>query len=406
MKRTKNTEFNTKMSIFADSMKRKVTIITGTRADWGLLSPIARALNARPDVNLQIIATNMHLLPEFGETWREIERDGLSIAHRVPSEAVSDTPEGTTQVLSDILQGISHAISKDRPDIIVILGDRYEMLAAATAALIHRIPIAHIAGGATTQGAYDESIRHAITKMSHIHLVETEQYRRRVIQLGEQPRRVINTGAIGIHNIKTIPLMSRQELEQSLGTSIPDKTLLATFHPATLDPGTPLEQCHNLLEALDRHPDYKVIFTYPNNDTNSRPIIDLLQRHASQHPERMALFPSLGHRRYLSALRYVAAVVGNSSSGIVEVPSMGIPTLDIGIRQQGRIAADSVVHCGVSVDQIDNGLRHVLSPEIRQTARSVVNPYEQPDTLRLIVDAIAETPLHDIIIKPFHDLPL
>ncbi len=391
-------------AIFA-SMKRKVCIVTGTRADWGLLSPVARALNERDDIELQIVATNMHLLEEYGGTWREIERDGLRIDRRVPMSAPDDSPTGTTAAMGDCLSGMGAAFGSLRPDLIVILGDRYEMLAAAAAALIHRIPVAHIAGGAVSRGAYDESIRHAITKMSHIHLVETEEYRRRVIQLGEQPARVVNTGAIGIHNIKSIATMSREELEASIGTELPEKSLLATFHPATLDRGTPAEQCRNLLAALDRHDDYKVLFTYPNNDTYGRAIIDLIESHAARHPHRIAVRPSLGMRRYLSALRCVAAVVGNSSSGIVEVPSMGIPTLNIGIRQDGRLAADSVVNCGVSVDEIDCGLQRVLSDEMHTKARTVVNPYEQPDTLRLMVDAIATTPLDNIIVKPFYDLP-
>lgn len=385
-------------------MGRKVCIVTGTRADWGLLSPLARALDARPDIELSIIATNMHLLPEYGETWREIEADGIKIDCRVPMEAPEDTPRGTVKAMGLCMSGMADALASLSPDLIVILGDRYEMLVAASAALIFRIPVVHIAGGAVSLGAFDESIRHAITKLSHIHLVETEEYRRRVIQLGEQPDRVINTGAIGLHNISSIPPMGRDELEKSLGTAIPDKTLLVTFHPATLDDRSPADQCRALLEALDRHPDYKVIFTYPNNDTHGSDIIRLIRQYADGRPDRVAIFRSLGMRRYLSALRYVTAVVGNSSSGIVEVPSAGIPTLDIGIRQQGRMAADSVVRCGVSADEISHGLDTILSPAFREKARSVSNPYYKPDTLRLMVDAIAGTPLDGITIKPFHDL--
>ncbi|MEZ3591417.1 MAG: UDP-N-acetylglucosamine 2-epimerase (hydrolyzing) [Muribaculaceae bacterium] len=385
-------------------MGRKVCIVTGTRADWGLLSPLARALNGRDDIELQIVATNMHLLEEYGETWREIEADGLKIARRVPMDAPDDSPRGTVKAMSACMGGMADALAELQPDMMVILGDRYEMLVAASTALIFRIPVAHIAGGAVSLGAFDDSIRHAITKMSHIHLVETEEYRRRVIQLGENPDRVINTGAIGLHNIKSIPLMSREELEASLSTSIPEKSLLVTFHPATLDSGTPAEQCRNLLAALDRYPDYKTIFTYPNNDTHGREIITLLKEYVAMHPDRAAVFPSLGMRRYLSALHCVAAVAGNSSSGIVEVPSAGIPTLDIGIRQQGRLAAKSVIHCGVSAEEIAHGLETVLSPEMRETARHADNPYYRPDTLSLMVEAITGTPLEGITVKPFHDL--
>ena len=305
-------------------------------------------------------------------------------------ESPDDSPRGTVKAMAACMGGMADALADLQPDMMVILGDRYEMLAAASAALIFRIPVAHIAGGAVSLGAFDDSIRHAIPP--------------RVVQLGENPARVINTGAIGLHNIKSIPLMSREELESSLATSIPEKSLLVTFHPATLDSGRPAEQCHNLLDALDRHPDYKTIFTYPNNDTHGREIITLLKEYAASHPDRTAVFPSLGMRRYLSALHCVAAAVGNSSSGIVEVPSAGIPTLDIGIRQQGRLAAKSVIHCGVSANEIAHGLDTVLSPEMRELAQRADNPYSRPDTLRLMVDAITGTPLEGITIKPFHDL--
>lgn len=383
---------------------RKVCIATGTRADWGLLSGIAKRLNSRPDIELQIIATNMHLSEKFGNTWQEIERDGLTITRRVPMTTDTDDARGTVKAMSECMTGMADAFAKLQPDILVILGDRYEMLATASAALLFRIPIAHIAGGAISQGAYDESIRHAITKMSHIHLTETEEYRRRVIQLGENPDRVINTGAIGVYNIMHMDYIPHDELEKEIGTTIPEKTLLATFHPATLETISPEVQCKNLLAALDSHPDYKVIFTYPNNDTNGKIIIDLINRYAAEHSERCVVYPSLGMRRYLSALRCVAAVVGNSSSGIVEVPSMRIPTLNIGIRQNGRLAADSVVNCGVTCEEISKGLDIVLSDEFRKKARTTINPYYQPDTLTKIVEAIAETPLDNIIIKPFYDI--
>ncbi len=381
-----------------------MAIITGTRADWGLLSGLAKALNSRDDIELQIVATNMHLSEKYGSTWKEIENDGLSITRKVAMPVDGDSPLATVKAMSVCMSGMAEAFADLRPDLLVILGDRYEMLAVASAALIFRIPIAHIAGGAVSQGAYDESIRHATTKMSHIHLTETEEYRRRVIQLGENPQNVINTGAIGVYNILHTPLLDRNELEKDLDTSIPEKSLLITFHPATLDSIPPKRQCENLLAALDRHSDYKVIFTYPNNDTNGQIIIDLIEGYARKHSNRCAVFKSLGMKRYLSALRCVAAVVGNSSSGIVEVPSMGIPTLDIGIRQKGRLAAASVLHCGVSVAEISTGLDTVLSSDFREKARHTTNPYYQPDTIGKMVRAIAETPLDGIIVKPFYDL--
>ena len=385
-------------------MKRKICIVTGTRADWGLLSPVAQELNRRSDVELQIIATNMHLSEKYGSTWHEIENDGLHITRMVPMAVEGDGAASTVNAMSQCMSGMAQVFDELRPHLLLILGDRYEMLAVASTALIFGIPIAHIAGGEVSQGAYDESIRHSITKMSHIHLTETEAYRRRVIQLGENPARVHNVGAMGVYNITHMQYPSREELEQELGTSIPEGTLLCTFHPATLDSVPPRTQCENLLRALDRFPHNKVIFTYPNNDTNGEVIIELINAYADAHPERVAVFPSLGMRRYLSALHLVAAVVGNSSSGIVEVPSMGIPTLNIGIRQQGRLAADSVVNCGVDEQQIVHGLQKVLSPEWREHCRRVANPYEQPNTLQRIVDVVCNTPLNNIITKPFYDL--
>ena len=385
-------------------MKRRICIATGTRADWGLLSPIAQALNKRDDVDLKIIATNMHLSEEYGSTWKEIENDGLKIDWRVKMKSDADTRKDTVLAMSECMAGMAEALAALRPDLLVILGDRYEMLATASAALILRIPIAHIAGGAISQGAYDESIRHAITKMSHIHLTETERYRKRVIQLGENPEHVIYTGAIGVYNIMHTQYISREQLERELNLTLSDRLILATFHPATLDEMPPQQQCKNLLAALDRHPDYQTIFTYPNNDSEGRIIIQLIESYRRRHPERVAVFPSLGMRRYLSMLHCATAVVGNSSSGIVEVPSIGIPTLDIGIRQMGRTAAPSVLHCGVSEEEIADGLETVLSSSFRMIAKSAENPYYLPDTLEKMVDAIVNTPLDNIIIKPFYDV--
>lgn len=385
-------------------MKRRICIATGTRADWGLLSPIAQALNKRDDVDLKIIATNMHLSEEYGSTWKEIENDGLKIDWRVKMKSDTDTRKDTVLAMSECMAGMAEALAALQPDLLVILGDRYEMLATASAALILRIPIAHIAGGAISQGAYDESIRHAITKMSHIHLTETERYRKRVIQLGENPEHVIYTGAIGVYNIMHTQYISREQLERELNLTLSDRLILATFHPATLDEMPPQQQCKNLLAALDRHPDYQTIFTYPNNDSEGRIIIQLIESYRRRHPERVAVFPSLGMRRYLSMLHCATAVVGNSSSGIVEVPSIGIPTLDIGIRQMGRTAAPSVLHCGVSEEEIVDGLETVLSSSFRLIAKSAENPYYLPDTLEKMVDAIVNTPLDNIIIKPFYDV--
>ena len=386
-------------------MKRRICMVTGTRADWGLLSGIARALNDRNDVKLQIVATNMHLSQKFGNTQAEIENDGLNIDYRVPMPVENDSPASTVDAMSVCMKGMASALDALRPDLVVILGDRYEMLATASAALIFNIPVAHIAGGAVSFGAFDESIRHAITKMSHLHFTETEEYRRRVIQLGEQPDRVFYTGAIGVYNIRHMQFLSRAELEADLHTLIPADSLFVTFHPATLDAESPALQCANLIEALDGLDGYKVFFSYPNSDTHGNEIIEIIERAARCNPDKYVVFPSLGQLRYLSMLRCMTAVAGNSSSGIVEVPSMGIPTLNIGMRQLGRTAADSVINCGTSVEAISSGLAQVLSPDFREKARSVVNPYEQPDTLQKIVEPLCGIPLEGITVKRFYDLP-
>lgn len=383
---------------------RKICIATGTRADWGLLSGIAKAINTRNDVKLQIVATNMHLSERYGSTFREIERDGLHIDYRVPIPADTDSPHDTVTAMSMCMSGFADAFEELRPDLLIILGDRYEMLAVASAAMIFRIPIAHIAGGTISEGAYDDCIRHSITKMSHLHLTETEECRRRVIQLGEAPERVFNTGAIGIYNILHTNFLSRADLESELGTSIPDKSLFVTFHPATLDAVPPREQCANLLAALESRPDYKVFFSYPNNDTSGRIIIDMIEDYVRRNPGRAYVRPSYGQLRYLSIMRFMKAAVGNSSSGIVEVPSLHIPTLNVGIRQNGRQRAASVVDCGVTLEEIDRGLSRVLDAGMQQFARSVQNPYEQPDTLQRIVDVVCGTPLEGITVKRFHNL--
>ncbi len=385
-------------------MKRKICIVTSTRADWGLLSGIAKALNERPDVTLQIIATNMHLAEKFGSTWKEIERDGLNIDRKVPMNLETDTPQGTITAMSNCMTGMAKAFEELQPELLLILGDRYEMLAVASTALIYRIPVAHMHGGEVTQGAFDESIRHSITKMSHLHFTSTEEARNRVIQLGENPEHVFNTGAIGVYNINHTDFLTRKELEDNLGTTIPENSVFVTFHPSTLDKISPAEQCKNLLHALEQYPQIKVLFSYPNNDPNGNIIIDLIEDFVCRHPDRSVVFPSLGARRYLSVLRCVAAVIGNSSSGILEVPSMHIPTLNIGIRQQGRQRADSIIDCGVSPEDISSGLKRVLSQEERIRAKNIQNPYEQPDTLHKIVEIVATFPLDNIIQKPFYDI--
>lgn len=383
---------------------RKVCIVTGTRAEWGLLSPIARELKARADVQLQIIATNMHLMERYGLTVNEIQADGLDIDCRVPMDTGNGTPAEVACAMGECLSGMARAFQSLKPDMVVILGDRTEMLAVASAAVTMKIPIVHLHGGEESQGAIDNSIRHAITKLASLHLTATETYRKRVIQMGENPANVINTGAIGVYNCINEPVVPKEELEEFLGIKLTGQSLLVTYHPATLDGESPASRFRALLQALDSTPHGSVIFTYPNNDANGTEIISLIKEYADSHPNTVAAFPSLGMRRYLSLLHYIGAVVGNSSSGIIEVPSMHIPSVNIGIRQQGRIAARSVIHCGDSASDIARAITYALSPQGKQLALNATNPYGSSHTLSKCVTAIAETPLDNLTTKIFHDL--
>ena len=383
---------------------KKICFVTGSRAEYGLLSGLMLLVQKDPDFELQIIATNMHLSPEFGLTYREIEGDGFVINKKVEMLLSSDTSNGTTKSVGLATIGFADAYEDLKPDMLVILGDRYEMLAAVTAALFYKIPVVHLYGGEITEGAYDDSIRHAITKMSHLHFTATEAYRKRVIQMGEQPDRVFYVGAVGVENARKLKLMTKHELEKSLGIAIKDKTLLITFHPVTLENSTAKEQCENLLNALEQLPEYQFIFTMPNSDTEGRIIIQLINEFVATHKENSFAITSLGKLRYLSMLQYASAVVGNSSSGIVEVPSFGIPTVNIGNRQKGRISSASVVHCDTSVEAIKQGLDKALSVEIKSIASKKINPYQKNDTIENIISIIKGFQFDGIISKSFFDI--
>ena len=382
---------------------RKLCVVSGSRAEYGLLSGLMHAILNDSELGLQIIATNMHLSPEFGLTYRDIEADGFQIDKKVVMLLSSDTANATAKSVGLGFMGFADAYEDLKPDMVVVLGDRYEIISAVSTALFYKIPVAHLHGGEITEGAYDDCIRHAITKMSHLHFTSTEEYRKRVIQLGENPDRVFNVGAPGIENIKKVPLMGRDELEATLdGFTFGDKCLLVTYHPVTLENETAAEQIRNLLSALDELPDYRVIFTLPNSDTDGRVIIRLINEYVAKHQGRAVAYPSLGLRRYLSALKYVKAAVGNSSSGIIEVPSFGIPTLNIGDRQRGRLAADSVVNCGTGKEEILFGLHKVLSPDFSR--KNVHNPYEGKNTTADILHVLKTYPLEGLIQKSFYNL--
>lgn len=374
---------------------RRIAIVSSTRADWGLLSPLASALREE-GMEVGVIAANMHLSEDAGHTVEEIRADGF--------EPVAEILPGDNQVATAALTmaEAGRALEAYGPDAVVILGDRYEMPGVAVAAVILGIPVVHIAGGAVSEGAFDDSFRHALTKLATLHLVETEENRGRVIQMGEDPDMVVTTGAIGVYNLFNTPALSREELEKSIGFDLGERSLLVTLHAATLGKLTLEEQMAELLAALDTVPEAKVIFTNPNNDTDPRQTIEMIKEWCSERPGRGVLVPSLGRVRFLSALRCVDAVVGNSSSGLVEVPSAGIPTVDIGVRQQGRLAGPSVIHCGSPREEISGAIARALSPEMKMLAAKKENPYARPDTLRLMVDAIRSKPLPRFPKKKFH----
>jgi len=381
---------------------RKICVVTGSRAEYGILRGLMKAIKNEPELALQVIATNQHLSKLQGETYKEIERDGFAIDYKVymADDNAPDNANTTAKSISRGVSGFADAFDALNPDLLLILGDRYEMLAVASTALIYKIPIAHLHGGEITEGAFDDAIRHAITKMSHLHFTSTEDYRKRVIQLGEQPIRVFNVGALGVENVIKTNFMPKEEIEQSLKFQMTDKCFLCTYHPVTLSDMSSETQVLNLLHALDDYKDYHIIFTYSNSDTNSQIIIKRIQEYVGRNRGRCMFIPSLGQRRYFSVLKYVKAVLGNSSSGIIEVPSFGIPTLDIGDRQKGRIAADSVIHCGYSTEEIKDGLTKVVAYK----AKTIDNPYYKEGTCDAILNVIKAYPLENLVQKHFYDL--
>ena len=382
----------------------KICVVTGSRAEYGLLSRLMQMIQEDSGLKLQVIATNMHLSPEFGLTYQEIEKDGFFINKKVEMLLSSDTANGTAKSVGLATIGFADAYEDLKPDLLLVLGDRYEILSAVTTALFYKIPVAHLHGGEITEGAYDDAIRHAITKMSHLHFTSTEEYRKRVVQLGENPERVFNVGAIGIDNIKHLKLLSRDVLERELQFLLKEQTILVTYHPVTLDENDTRMQFQCLLNVLNDRQDIRIIFTLPNSDTGGRVIIPMIQDFVKCNKDRAIAFASLGSLRYLSVLRCVSAVVGNSSSGIIEAPSFGIPTLNIGNRQKGRIVARSVLQCEISEQAIRAGLEIVLANSFLQLARNVINPYEQKNTAVKIRDVLKTYPLSPVIQKTFYNL--
>lgn len=385
-------------------MNRKICVVTGTRAEYGLLRWLMRGIADDPTLQLQIIATGMHLSPEFGMTYREIENDGFRIDRKVEMLTSSDTPVGVGKSMGLGLIGFADALADMQPDLIVVLGDRFEIFAAVAAALVARIPIAHLHGGERTEGAFDEALRHSITKMSHLHFVAAEEYRQRVIQLGEQPATVHTVGGLGIDAIKKVTLLDRAALEASLDFQLGSKSLLITFHPVTLEASTAEEQMQALLDALAELGDTQLIFTLPNADTGGRALIDMVHRFVASHPQARA-YPSLGQLRYLSTVALVDGVVGNSSSGLAEVPSFNKGTINIGDRQRGRLMADSVINCAPDRASIGQALVQLYSPAFQASLAVNKNPYGDGGASEKILAVIRDYPLENAVKKTFYDLP-
>lgn len=385
---------------------KRIGIMTGTRAEYGLLKPLMQEINKDNDMELYLIVSGMHLSPEFGMTYQEIEEDGFQINAKVEMLLSSDSPAGISKSIGLGVIGFADEFQRADLDMLILLGDRYEALSAAISAMVMRIPIAHLHGGELTEGAIDEGIRHSITKMSYLHFTSTEQYRNRVIQLGENPERVFYVGALGVENIKKINLMTKEELEKSIHFEIDENTVVVTYHPVTLENNTVEEQFLNLLKVLDRNPKIRMIFTKANADTNGRIVNELIDKYAAQNSERACAFMSLGQKRYLSALKYCRIVIGNSSSGIIEAPSFGKPIINIGDRQKGRICADSVINCGYTQQEIQQAMETALTEEFENKARNCRNPYEKENTAANIISVIKDYLLNDKIKlkKGFYDI--
>lgn len=386
---------------------KTISILTATRAEYGLLKPLIRRFVDDQDFQTKIVVTGSHLSPEFGLTYQEIEKDGFEIDRKIEILLSADTPMAISKTMGLAMISFADYFEEIQPDLLILLGDRYEALAVATVALNHRIPIAHLHGGETTEGAIDESIRHAITKLSYLHFTSTEDYRRRVMQLGEDPNRVFNVGSLGVENILKEKLLSKEEITNYLGISSTVPYILLTFHPVTLENYTAEEQVESLLRVCIDNKEINFIFTKANADTGGRRINKLLDDYAKKH-ENIFAYTSLGLTRYLSAMKYSECVVGNSSSGILETPTFGIPTINIGDRQKGRIQAPSVINAKPTIKSIEVALQLALSKEFKSKAKYVENPYEKIDTSKSIHKIIKDFIQYDKIDlkKTFYDIKL
>lgn len=385
-------------------MKRKICVITATRAEYGLMKCLMEDIRTDEELELQLIVTGSHLAPEFGYTIEQIRTDGFFVNKTIEILLSSDTPVGVSKGMGLAQISFAEAYADISPDIIVVLGDRYELIPIVSAANIARIPVAHLNGGELTEGAVDEIFRHAITKMSQLHFTAIDEYARRVIRMGEQPSRVFNVGEAGLDNLKRLPLMSKSELESAIGRPLMQKNLLVTYHPETCDAiGNVEKKFQCLLDVLNECKDTLLVFTHANADVGGRIINRMIIDYVNSHPARAIHFQSLGQKRYLSALQYVDAVVGNSSSGIVEAASFHIGSINIGDRQKGRIRADNVIDVDATQESIRSGLTRLYSPGFQAMLASVVNPYGQGDASGRIKDVLKSFDLAQLKTKIFYD---
>lgn len=384
--------------------KRKICVVTGTRAEYGLLYWLMKEIQADDELELQIIATGQHLSPEFGLTYKNIEADGFVINAKVEMLLSSDSPVGIAKSVGLGTIGFADALARLQPDIMVLLGDRFEALAAAQTAMILRIPIAHIHGGETTEGAIDEAIRHSITKMSQIHFVSEPEYRDRVVQLGENPESVFEVGAVGIDNIVRLKFLSLQDLEKQINFSLGKKFFLVTYHPETLTGKSPVEALKTLFAVLNEFPEYKLIFTQANSDAGGRIINEQIEAYAKKNKERVLLVKSLGQVRYLSAMKLCAAVVGNSSSGLLEAPVLHVPTINIGDRQKGRKRYPSVIDCNEDKQQLLSAIQSLGDSKFLQKIQSMEIPHTDGKIAITMKNILKQAELSNICQKKFYDL--
>ena len=385
--------------------KRKICVVTGSRAEYGLLYWTLKDLEADKNLKLQLIVTGMHLSSKFGLTYKEIEKD-FKIDKKIDMQLSSDTSLGISKSMAIAQKSFSKAYKQLKPDIIVVLGDRYEIFSASTAAMISKIPIAHIHGGELTEGSWDDSIRHCITKMAHLHFTSKEEYKNRVIQLGEDPKRVFNVGGVGIENIKRLKLLSKNQFEKLINFKLNERNILITFHPVTLENNTSKKQFQELLNAINELNDIKIIFTKTNSDVNGKIINQMIDKYISKNSNNSIGFTSLGNLLYLSALQYVDVVVGNSSSGIIEVPSFKIGTINIGDRQKGRIKAKSIIDCLPIKEDIQRSLKKVYSQSFQKILKKTKNPYDSGLPSKKIVKVLKNYKFKDILKKKFYDIKI